>query len=92
MLAAVFHYENIPWNYIVYHGITWHFVILHGKLWCTMVYLFQNTMAFYHGFPVSKHHGILPWLPCFKTPWHFTMAYLFQNTMEYHGIYHGTFS
>ena len=35
---------------------------LHGKLWYTMVYLFPNTLVFYHGFPVSKHNG-LPWFP-----------------------------
>ena len=34
----------------------------------------------YHGLPVSKRHGILPWLPCFKTPWT-TMV-----SMVYHGI------
>ena len=60
---------------------------LHCKLWYTMVCLFQNNMVFYHGFPVSKHHGILPWLPCFKTTWYFTMASLFQNNMVfYHGF------
>ena len=26
-------YENILWNYIVYHGIPWYFVILHGITW-----------------------------------------------------------
>ena len=28
------------------------------NVWYTMVYLFQNTMVFYHGFPVSKRHAI----------------------------------
>ena len=46
----------------------------------TMVSLFRNTMVFYHGFPVSKHHGILPWFPCFETPWYFTMVYLHRHT------------
>ena len=27
-------------------------------VWYTMGYLFQNTMVFYHGLSVSKHHGI----------------------------------
>ena len=52
-----------------------------------MVSLFRNTMVVYHGFPVSKHHGSLPWFPCFQTPWYFTMVYLFRNTMVvYHGL------
>ena len=35
--------------------------------WCfTIVYLFQNTMVFYHGLPLSKHHGI---------QWYFIMGY-----------------
>ena len=65
----------------IYHGISWYTMTLHGKLWYTVVYLFQNTTAFYHGFYVSKHHGLpwfpwyimvfyhdLPWFNCFKTP------------------------
>ena len=48
-----------------------------------MVYLFQNTMVFYYGLPVSKHDGILSWFTCFKTRWYFIMVYLFQNNMEY---------
>ena len=65
-------YHDIPWYLVVLHGITRYTVVyhmtLHGKLlfhvlcmvilWYTMFYLFQNTMVFYHGFPVSKHRGI----------------------------------
>ena len=46
-----------------------------------MVYLFQNNMVFYHGFPVSKHHGF------YGISWYFTMVYLFQNTMAFTMVY-----
>ena len=39
----------------------------------------------YHGLPVSKRHGILPWLPCFKTPWiamAFTMVYFHKGIVR----------
>ena len=46
-----------------------------------MVYLFHNNMVFYHGFPVSKHHGF------YGISWNFTMVYLFQNTMAFTMVY-----
>ena len=52
-----------------------------------MVSLFHNTMVFYLGLPVSKHHGILPWFTCFKTPWYFTMVSMYQNTMVFTLVY-----
>ena len=43
--------------------------------------MFQNNMLFYHGFPVSKHHGF------YGISWYFTMVYLFQNTMVFTMVY-----
>ena len=34
------------------------------NVWYTMICLFQNTMVFYHGFPVLKRYGI-PWFPLY---------------------------
>ena len=57
---------------MIYHDIPWCYRVLQGKV-CII--------------PVSKHHGILPWFPCFETPWYFTMVSLFPNTMVfYHGF------
>ena len=33
-------------------------ILIVAYVWCTMVYLFLNTIVFYHGLSVSKHHGI----------------------------------
>ena len=35
-------------------------------------YIAYGKCMVYHGLPVSKHHGILPWCPCFETQWHTT--------------------
>ena len=53
------------------------------NVWYTMVYLSQNTMVFYHGFPVSKHHG-LPWFP-----WYLIVFYHGLPVSKHHGIYNG---
>ena len=60
---------------------------LHGKLWHTMVYLFQNTMVFYHGFAVSKHHRLFwfPWYIMVFLPW-FTMIYHGLPVSKHHGL------
>ena len=61
------------------------------------LYTVYGKCMVYYGLPVSKHHGILPWFPCFKTPRYFTMVSLFQNNtvfyhgfpvLKQHGIYH----
>ena len=105
-------YHGISLYYMELHGKPLHEFTSHGKLWYIILYLFQNTMVFYHGFdpcfktpwyfttasiPVSKHHGILPWLsllswftmdlPCFKTSW-YTMAFtMVQNILAFTMVY-----
>ena len=49
-----------------------------------MVYLFQNTIVFHHGLPVSKQHGI-PW---YIIPWYIihkegSRSLRYQNLLTY---------
>ena len=43
---------------------------LHDKLCQIMIfsYIVYGECLVCHGLPVSKHHGVLPWFPFFKTP------------------------
>ena len=70
---SMVHYHNLSWyGTIVYHGLPVSIYRgstmvypgkMHGILWYTMVYQFQNTMA-YRGIPC-----VLPWFTSFKIPW-----------------------
>ena len=85
---------------MAHHAITRSTVVDHA-----FSYIVYGKCIVYHGLPVSKHHDILPWFLCFKTPWitmvsivyhgilpWFTMVSLFQNTMVFSMEYDGIFS
>ena len=73
LIARIFHvhgthpYENIVWNCMVYHGMPWYSVVLYG-IQCL---------------PVSKHHGILSWFPCFKAPWYTTVSMVYRGILPW---------
>ena len=60
---------------MAFRYITWKTIIDHA-----FSYIVYGKCMVYHGLPVSKSQSILPWFPCFKTPW-ITMI-----SMVYHGI------
>ena len=57
--------------YIVLHGVTWYCMVLHITLYYSVTlqtvadhafsYIVYCNCMVYHGLPVSKHHGSLPW-------------------------------
>ena len=78
-------HHEITWHTMVCHDITWYYMVHNGALWhcivnCGRPYIVYDNCMVYHGLSVSKHHDVLPWFPCFKTPRH-TIVY-----MAYHGI------
>ena len=70
---------------MVYHGILLYYMVNHAITWQTVVdhafsYIVYSKCMVYHGFPVSKHHG-LPWFP-----WYIMVFYHGLPVSKHHGI------